>query len=326
MERVRGDLVSIPHATRRTIGVRRRPNGSGGVASARMGGESGHGVASAPRLAQRRRAFAALYEHWERHQWSPLAIDFSVDAATFAGLDAETRERLVWVYAHRFHAEFNVAGLLAPFLLAAPDYDVRLLLATQVADEYRHVESVLRVYAEVFGIEGGIAEVKALADSKLDSVAAALYEALDGVVRALDTDRDQDTFLRAVLAYHVIAEGSIGRANQRFVASRLDRLGRFPGLVEVQRLAVRDERRHLGIGVLYARHRLAADADRAAPVIGELVDGFRSFGALLLEQVAPEVAGDFVEGYGAAPAEMWAEVLRQLGLRLRSIGYTEHDR
>jgi ribonucleotide reductase beta subunit family protein with ferritin-like domain len=291
-----------------------------------MGGETGHGVANAPRLDERRRSFAALYEHWERHQWSPLAIDFSVDAATFAGLDSETRERLVWVYAHRFHAEFNVAELLAPFLAAAPDYDVRLLLATQVADEYRHVESVLRVYAEVFGIEGGIAEVKALADSKLDSVAAALYDALDGVVRALDTHRDQDTFLRAVLAYHVIAEGSIGRANQRFVAARLERLGRFPGLVEVQRLAVRDERRHLGIGVLYARHQLAADGDRAAPVIGEIVDGFRSFGALLLEQVAPEVAGDFVEGYGAAPAEMWAEVLRQLRLRLRSIGYTEHDR
>jgi hypothetical protein len=33
-----------------------------------------------------------------------------------------------------------------------------------------------------------------------------------------------------------------------------------------------------------------------------------------------------VEGYIAAPAEMWAEVLRQLRLRLRSVGYTEHDR
>jgi ribonucleotide reductase beta subunit family protein with ferritin-like domain len=277
-------------------------------------------------LGERRRSFSALYEHWERHQWSPLAIDFSVDAATFNGLDAETRERLVWVYAHRFHAEFNVAELLAPFLLAAPDYDVRRLLATQLADEYRHVESVLRVYSEVFGIKGGIAEVEALAESKLDPVAAALYEALDGVVRALDTNRDESTFLRAVLAYHVIAEGSIGRANQRFVAARLDRLGRFPGLVEVQRLAVRDERRHLGIGVLYARARLAADPESVAPVIAETVDGFRSLGTTLLEHAAPGVAADFVGGYGAAPAEMWTEVLRQLRLRLRSIGYTEHDR
>jgi ribonucleotide reductase beta subunit family protein with ferritin-like domain len=280
-------------------------------------------MASAPRLGERRRSFAALYEHWERHQWSPLAIDFSVDAVTFAGLDRETRERLVWVYGHRFHAEFNVAELLAPFLLAAPDYDVRLLLATQVADEYRHVESVLRVYSEVFGVKGGIDEVKALADSQLDAVAAALYDALDGVVRALDTNRDEDTFLRAVIAYHVIAEGSIGRANQRFVAARLDRLGRFPGLVEVQRLAVRDELRHLGIGVCYARHQLIADRDTATAVIAEIVNGFRSLGTALLVNVAPGVAGEFVGGYGAAPEEMWAEVLRQLRLRLRSIGYAE---
>jgi ribonucleotide reductase beta subunit family protein with ferritin-like domain len=265
-----------------------------------------------------------LYEHWERHQWSPLAIDFSVDAVTFAGLDHETRERLVWVYAHRFHAEFNVAELLAPFLLAAPDYDIRLLLATQVADEYRHVESVLRVYSEVFGVKGGIEEVKALADSQLDAVAAALYDALDGVVRALDTNRDEETFLRAVIAYHVIAEGSIGRANQRFVATRLDGLGPFPGLVEVQRLAVRDELRHLGIGVAYARHQLTANKDMATAVIAEIVNGFRSLGTTLLLNIAPELADEFVAGYGAAPEEMWAQVLRELQLRLSSIGYAEH--
>jgi len=277
-------------------------------------------------LGERRRSFAALYEHWERHQWSPFSIDFSIDAATFAGLDADTRERLVWVYAHRFHAEFNVAELLAPFLLAAPDYDVRLLLATQVADEYRHIESVLRVYSEVFGFKGGIAEVKPSADAMLDPVAEALYDTLDGVVRELESNRDEDTFLRAVLAYHVIAEGSIGRANQGFVATQLDRLGPFPGLVEAQRLAVRDERRHLGIGVLYARHRLAAngpDGERAAAVIREVVDGFQALGAGMLENVAPGVAGEFVDGYGAHPAAMWEEVLRQFRLRLQAIGYTD---
>lgn len=100
------------------------------------------------------RPFRALYEHWERHQSSPLAIDFSVDAATFAALDETTRSGLVWVFAHRFQAEFNVAALLAPFLLAAPDYDVQLLLATQVADEHRHIESVVRVYSDVFRVGG----------------------------------------------------------------------------------------------------------------------------------------------------------------------------
>ena len=269
------------------------------------------------------RPFRALYEHWERHQWSPFEIDFSVDAETFAALDETTRSGLVWVFAHRFHAEFNVAVLLAPFLLAAPDYDVRLLLATQVADEHRHIESVLRVYGEVFGVEGGIETVKALADAQLDPVAASLYDALDGVVRALEQSRDEDMFLRAVVAYHLLAEGSIGRANQTFVANRFDRVGSFPGLRQAQRLAVRDEVRHIGIGVSYARRRLARDGQPARALIKEIVDGFHALGENLLENTSAELAGDFVEAYGAEPATLWAEVRRQLQLRLRSIGLTE---
>ena len=269
------------------------------------------------------RPFRALYEHWERHQWSPLAIDFSVDAESFAALDETTRAGLVWAFAHRFQAEFNVAVLLAPFLLAAPDYEVRLLLATQVADEHRHIESLLRVYGDVFGVEGGIEAVKALADAQLDPVAASLYEALDGVVHALEQSRDEDTFLRAVVAYHLFAEGSIGRANQTFVAARFDRVGSFPGLREAQRLAVRDEVRHIGIGVCYVRRRLARDGEPVRALIGELVGGFRALGESLLENTSPELANDFLEAYGAEPATLWAEVRRQLQLRLRSIGLAD---
>jgi ribonucleotide reductase beta subunit family protein with ferritin-like domain len=271
------------------------------------------------------RPFRALYEHWERHQWSPLEIDFSVDAESFAALDETTRAGLVRAFAHRFHAEFNVAVLLAPFLLTAPDYDVRLLLATQVADEHRHIESVLRVYGEVFGVEGGIEAVKALADAQLDPVAASLYEALDGVVRTLEQSREEDAFLRAVVAYHLLAEGSIGRANQTFVATRLDRVGAFPGLREAQRLAVRDEVRHIGIGVSYARRRLARDGQPVRALIRELVGGFHALGENLLEHTSLDLANDFLEAYGAEPATLWAEVRRQVQLRLRSIGLADTD-
>src|SRR6185295_1414575 len=132
---------------------------------------------------------------------------FSVDAESFAAHDETRRAGLVWAFAHRFQAEFNVAVLLAPFLLAAPDYDARLLLATQVADEHRHIESVVRVYEDVFGVTGGVMRVKEIADAQLDAVAAALYGALDAVVSRLDTDRSEDCFLQAIVAYHLVAEG-----------------------------------------------------------------------------------------------------------------------
>ena len=36
----------------------------------------------------------------------------------------------------------------------APDYELQACLATQLADEFRHLQCVLRVYDEVFGIRG----------------------------------------------------------------------------------------------------------------------------------------------------------------------------
>jgi ribonucleotide reductase beta subunit family protein with ferritin-like domain len=276
-------------------------------------------------LTERPRAFAALYEHWERHQWSPFDVDLAVDAATFASLDADERNALVWIFAHRFQAEYGVAALLAPFLLAAPDYEMQLLLATQVADEHRHVESLLRVYSEVFGVDGGIAVVKPLADEQLDPVAAALYDTLDGVVRDLEINRDEGSFLRAVLAYHVIGEGSIGRANQQLAGAQLRRFGAFPGMVEMQQLAVRDEVRHIGIGVSYARRCLTRDQEHAAAVIREVVRGFRALGNTLLATVVPSMTADLGAAYGAEPAVVWRHILRQLRVRLRSIGYEEED-
>ena len=270
---------------------------------------------------QRPRAFEALYEHWERNQWSPLSIDLSADAAAAAALTPEARDGLIWIFAHRFHSEWNVATLLAPFLLAAPDYDMQLLLATQVADEYRHIQSVVRVFTEVFDVRGGVYEVKALADEHLDPVAETFYAALDGVVRPLETTRDEDTFLQAVVAYHLIAEGSIGRANQTLVASRFTSLDAFPGLQELQRLAVLDELRHIGIGVSYARRRLARDREHATELIGAVVDTFRTLGNQLLEGAGSELAPRFLAAYGAEPAEIWQQVLHQLELRLRAAGY-----
>ena len=124
-----------------------------------------------------------------------------------------------------------------------------------------------------------------------------------------------------MLAYHVIAEGSIGRANQNFVAEQFKRVGAFPGLQKVQALAVRDEVRHIGIGISYARRRLARDGERAVTLIRETVDAFHAFGDALLESVGTAMSPQFVGAYGAEPAVMWLEVRRQLRLRLGSMGF-----
>src|SRR3954454_4288193 len=169
------------------------------------------GAAEVAALEQRASPFSALYAHWERNQWSALALDLETDRRSFEALAPADQAGMVWIFAHRFHAEFSVARLLAPFLLAAPSYDVQLLLATQVADEHRHLQAVLRIYEEVFGVEGGIEAVRELADRNIDPVAQLLYSKLDERVRLLDERRDEDTFLASVAAYHLLGEGVVAR-------------------------------------------------------------------------------------------------------------------
>ena len=274
-------------------------------------------------LEERATPYRALYAHWERTQWSSLALDLSTDRESFAALGPDEQAGMVWIFAHRVHAEFNVARLLAPFLLAAPGYDLQLLLATQVADEHRHLQAVLRIYEEVFRVQGGIEAVRELADRNMDPVAEALYARLEHYVSRLSESSDEDAFLAAVTAYHLLAEGVIARTAQNLAAPQYERLD-FPGLGRGQRLVARDEARHIGIGVSYARSRLEREPERARAVVGEVIEDFGELAARLLATANDEGMGELVAaGYGVEPEGFYAEAMRLLQLRLRSIGFLE---
>jgi ribonucleotide reductase beta subunit family protein with ferritin-like domain len=281
------------------------------------GGETMHVLEERPWPAR------ALYEHWERNQWSVLDLDLETDAASYAGLDEDDQKALLWLFAHRFHAEFNVASLLAPFLLAAPDWETQLLLATQTADEHRHLQAVLRIYEEVFGVEGGIDAVRELADSYLDPVAETLFTGLVEHIGRLERARDADTFLKSIVAYHILGEGVIARTGQNLAADQYSRLGDFPGLAEGQRLVARDEARHIGIGISYCRRRLAEDRERSLDLIGEVIEEFAATAGELLETANAGMDEIVRSGYGVEPAGFYGEAMRLLDLRLRAMGVRE---
>ncbi len=279
-------------------------------------------VSESRELEERANAYEALYAHWERTQWSALALDLSVDRASFAALDREDQEGMIWIFAHRFHAEFNVARLLAPFLLAAPSYELQLLLATQVADEHRHLQAVLRIYEEVFGVEGGIEAVREMADRHMDPVAEALYARLEHYVGRLSANSGEDEFLAAVIGYHLIAEGVIARTAQNLAAGQFERLA-FPGLGRGQQLVARDEARHIGIGVSYTRRRLEQDPEHSRLVIGAVIDDFVELAGRLLATANDGMGALVAAGYGVEPEGFYTEAMRLLQLRLRSIGFLE---
>jgi ribonucleoside-diphosphate reductase beta chain len=265
--------------------------------------------------------YTALYEHWERHQWSALAIDLTADAATFQTLGDTDRRGLVWIFANRFHAEFNVARLLAPFLVAAPNWDLQLLLATQTADEHRHLQLVLRVYEEVFGVKGGIEAVKRVANDHLDPVSETLlYDKLEEWVSPLNERRDEDAFLQAIVVYHLLGEGVIARTGQNLAARRYRDLHGFPGLIEGQRLVARDEARHIGIGVSYLRNRMEADPVRTRALVAEVLEDLLRVAEKMLERANTDLGELAFSGYGVDPEGFYREAMRLVDVRLRSIG------
>ena len=276
-------------------------------------------------LEQKASPYQALYEHWERHQWSALALDLETDTRSFRTLSARDREGLMWVFAHRFHAEWNVARLLAPFMIAAPSWEMELLLATQTADEHRHLQAVLRIYEEVFGVRGGIDAVREAADRSLDPVAETLYGLLDENVAGLALDRDPDLFLRAVVAYHLLGEGVVARTAQSLAAPMYERFGEFPGLADGQRLVARDEARHIGIGISYCRERMAADEQRTRHLVGEVIEEFTEVAVKLLNAANQDMADLVRSGYGVEPAGFYDEAMRLMELRLRAIGFLDEE-
>jgi ribonucleotide reductase beta subunit family protein with ferritin-like domain len=271
-------------------------------------------------LEEKPRPFRALYEHWERNQWSLFDLDFNVDAESYARLDDDAAQGLRWIFAHRFDAEWEVARLLPPFVVAAPDYEVQLVLATQLADEHRHLQAVLRIYAEVFGVQG-FAEAQALAASNSDPVAARLYSEFSDYVERLAVDPSPEIFLGSVVAYHLLAEGVVARTAQNLAGDQYARFGNFPGLTQGQRLVARDEARHIGIGVSYVRRCAAADPNGTFEVVASVVTHFAEVCAELLE-IANESMGDLLlAGYGTDPQAFYTEAMRLLQLRMRSIGF-----
>jgi ribonucleotide reductase beta subunit family protein with ferritin-like domain len=271
-------------------------------------------------LEQRASPFDALYSHWERNQWSALALDLEHDRRSFQALDPAAQAGMVWIFAHRFHAEFSVARLLAPFLLAAPSYDMQLLLATQVSDEHRHLQAVLRIYEEVFGVPGGIEAVREVADRNMDLVADALYARLEHHVGKLSATSSEDEFVGAVVVYHLLAEGVIARTAQNLAANQYERLS-FPGLAEGQRLVARDEARHIGIGVSYVRRRMEQAPEQTSAVITSVLEELLGLWSELLGPADAELGELVRSGYGIEPIDFYSEALRLVQVRLASVGY-----
>ena len=150
-----------------------------------------------------------------------------------------------------------------------------------------------------------------------------LYDKLEQWALPLNERRDEDTFLQAVLVYHVLGEGVIARTGQNLAAARYQALQGFPGLVE-------------GNGSSRGT-RLVTSASASPTCAGawRMTRSARVRSSRSVIEDAVAVAGEMLEtandgmadlvasGYGVDPAGFYAEVMRLVHIRLRSIGFSE---
>jgi ribonucleoside-diphosphate reductase beta chain len=220
--------------------------------------------------------YRELYELWEREQWSTQDLDFSVDREQWHHqFSAEERRMRMAGLSGFFIGEQRVTAELGPIMAAAPEEDMRLFLATQIADEARHVAFFNRFYSEV-----GVLEADTL-EGRLDEtgrhVGPAFTVLFDELLRAkverlARAPEDLEALVEAVTLYHMVIEGMLALTGQHFIIDYNERHGTLPGFVDGFTKVARDEHRHVAFGARFLRDMAGRDRRYADAIRRTLVE------------------------------------------------------
>src|SRR3954452_5336307 len=267
--------------------------------------------------------YRQLYELWERQQWATQDLDFTQDRIDWhERIDADERFQRMTGLSDFFIGEERVTVELAPIMRSVPDDEMRLFLATQIADEARHVAFFDRFYREV-----GVLEADGLRE-RLEETRAHLHDHFqklfdeklhDRVDRLAAEPEDLVTLVEAITLYHMVIEGSLALTGQHFIIDYNERMGTLPGFVEGFTNVARDEHRHVAFGARFLRdmaqrdQRYADAIQRTLVEVGPVADG------VLKPKWVPEGQEDVVF-FGSSVNETRAFAMQALSRRLKVIG------
>ncbi len=200
-------------------------------------------------------SYLELYRKSVKQAWSPDELDFSHDREEWEHLSAHTKKRRIWSMRLFFDGEERVAGLLAPFVWAAPNKEVEAFAASQLADEVRHTIFFERYWREVIGTS-----------------ARNLDELVDQAQWLASHPKDLDATVRFVTVYHLVVEGALFLTGMRYQLEGARRWGRTWAYYKGFTAATRDESRHVLFGVRYLRDMVRENPARFVPVIQAAIE------------------------------------------------------
>ncbi|MFI8343452.1 ribonucleotide-diphosphate reductase subunit beta [Streptomyces sp. NPDC085639] len=193
----------------------------------------------------------ALYERWEKQQWSAQAIELGPDREDFdKRLPKAARRMIEESIATFIIGEYTGLDLLGPILTGAPEERDHLYLGTQIADETRHTQLMLRLGEELLGLDPDPKRMLVQAWNMVTPAHQELSRVETEIIRELqENPSDYRRWLRAVALFHLITEGVLALVGQRAIVNSLHGIPLLAGLKAGFTAMCRDESRHVSFGL-----------------------------------------------------------------------------
>jgi ribonucleoside-diphosphate reductase beta chain len=270
-------------------------------------------------------SYQKLFSRWENQQWSSESFDFSEDARQWADPDlisAEQKQFMEWSLSSFFLGEERVTTELLPFAIAAPSHEARAFLATQIADEAKHMVFFDRFYHEVFGVDAET--LTANVEAQRPKMNKDYTELFDGILHdCAETLRkdpsDLGALVRGVTVYMVIIEGTLALTGARFIIRTLKQNDWLPGFRQGFTAVNRDESRHVGFGVKFLADCIKQDPAHKGTIQDCLKDVL-PVATLALSPPMVEDPYNFTTPFGYTSEEMFAYAMRSLSKKLAAMG------
>jgi ribonucleoside-diphosphate reductase beta chain len=199
---------------------------------------------------------------------------------------------------------------------------MRMFLATQIADEARHVAFFDRFYSEVGVLESDTLQARLEETSAhLNPEFTTLFdEMLKGRADRLAREpEDLETAVEFVTIYHMVVEGMLALTGQHFIIDYNEQVGTLPGFVEGFTNVARDEHRHVAFGARFLRDMVARDERNLGAIQRTLAEVGPVADAVLRP---PWMEGDDDQQtlFGVSVAETRTFAMRALERRMKVIG------
>ena len=248
-------------------------------------------------------SYERLYKHWEQHNWSAAAIDFSTDVEQWqTQLTERQREAALWNYAMFLVGEEAVARTLTPVLDAAPGFPESIFLTTQIVDEARHHVFFDRFMREVAAQGRDTKSTLDASERYLTWGFQQVFAELDRVTEALrKKPKDRELLAQTIALYHIVIEGMLAIPGQHFIQRYVKKFDILPGFRSGIDNVSRDESRHVAFGIKF---------------LGDLIrssNNCRDAAIEMWNRVFPFTTGVFVPpNYDGSYAECWDFTLEEI--------------